>query len=221
MLGRFGGRDPIEYFGGATLYTYAGNNPLRWTDSHGLFHGGIGFLGGLPGYSPGSTWNPEGDVDKSGGNQEDMTATAITGALIVSAGAGGIAGVGSEAVDTVIEVGLGVSLPMSPADALQDLGKSLLKRNARKCCPRPGSISGNPANRLIDVPTKNGTLVRRHVCISAEDAQRYRDAVRDRYNDILNETPPGLSDEAIHAWRFEQLNAFRREWLDGYYSKRP
>ncbi len=109
------------------LYTYAGNNPLRWTHSHGLFHGGIGFLGELPGYSPGSTWNPEGDLDKSGGNQEDMTATAITGAFIVSAGAGGIAGVGSEAVDTVIEVGLGVSLPMSPADALQDLGKSLLR----------------------------------------------------------------------------------------------
>ncbi|MBX3433269.1 MAG: hypothetical protein KF847_08105, partial [Pirellulales bacterium] len=86
--------------------------------------------------------------------------------------------------------------------------------------PRPGSIGGNPANRVIEVPTKNGKLVNRHVRITAEDAQRYRNAVADRYNQLLKETPEGLSQEAKSAWRHQKVNEFRRQWLDEFYRTR-
>jgi hypothetical protein len=86
---------------------------------------------------------------------------------------------------------------------------------------RVGSIRGNPANRLIDVPDKNGRLTRRYVRITKEDAAAYRQAQADRLGLLYNEpTPAGMSDEQIRAWRHQQMNAYRRQWLDEFYRTR-
>jgi len=52
-IGRFINKDPIGYFGGLNLYTYAANNPIRYTDINGLYPNrektskALGFFGQL------------------------------------------------------------------------------------------------------------------------------------------------------------------------------
>jgi len=48
-IGRFLQIDPIGYIGGLNLYTYCGNNPVRWVDPQGLFLVRIGGAAGLGG----------------------------------------------------------------------------------------------------------------------------------------------------------------------------
>ncbi len=85
---------------------------------------------------------------------------------------------------------------------------------------RPGSIGGNPANRLIDVPTMAGNLTRRWVRITDVDAASYRTAQADKIGQLYNETPAGLSEAEGQAWRLQQMNEFRRQWLDDFYKNR-
>jgi len=65
QLGRFLQRDPVGYQGGTNLVSYVDCNPLNGVDPLGLYPSGLGGLGGMPGFSPGSQWNPSGAVSGS------------------------------------------------------------------------------------------------------------------------------------------------------------
>ena len=57
-VGRWTGRDQVYEMGGGNLYTYVGNDPLRYVDRHGLFI----IRSNTPGVSPPGGWPDPADM---------------------------------------------------------------------------------------------------------------------------------------------------------------
>jgi RHS repeat-associated protein len=79
---------------------------------------------------------------------------------------------------------------------------------------RPGSVSGNPANRLVETgtPLKNGTgWVKRWTTMTAEEEQAQAQAVSDRYNQVEIQSRSLPPDEQ-GPYRFEQMRQFRTNY---------
>lgn len=230
-VGRWVSKDPIGFAGGdANLYRYVGNSPGMYVDPNGLF--------GDP-WTVGQIDNAERsgrdyDPHRYTRTIEDIPITPMDravasawlgGSFCAGAGFAAFGGrataafVAEEAAEAVVEEVTGVPIIVDPGDIVEGIAKRTGRR-AFERAPNPGGISSNPANRRIDVPDKNGRLTRRHVRISPADEQKYCDAVADRYNQLLGETPSGLSEAEKAAWRHQRMNDFRREWLDRFYKER-
>jgi RHS repeat-associated protein len=90
--------------------------------------------------------------------------------------------------------------------------------------PRPGSISGNPANRLIEtgIPTRNGGWAQRWVRITEADKARWlseRHQYYDHVSDLARKMR--LCPEEAHRFRFEQMRQWRTNWLRDFLDNRP
>ena len=176
-------------------------------------------------------------------------AGALAGGLVI-AGVGSVtvgtassvAGmITAELADTAVEAGISaatgydVFFPVSPLDLGQDLGKYSIKKGLRKCASgssldevlhsgtratRPGSISRNPANRLVEtgIPLKNGDGWRRRwIRMLEADELAQRHAIANRYNNLLDQaTDLGLSGQVRRDFLFEQMQKFRTEWLQDF-----
>jgi hypothetical protein len=89
--------------------------------------------------------------------------------------------------------------------------------------PRPGSISGNPANRKIEtgIPRKDGAWKKKWVRITEEDLREQRTAIANRYNELLNEASElNLMGQARTDFLFEQMRQFRTTWLKNFLDNR-
>ncbi len=89
---------------------------------------------------------------------------------------------------------------------------------------RLGSISGNPANRLIETgtPLKNGFGWRRKwIRITEADALAQRQAIANRYDQLVQAvTKQGLTGQARRDNIFEQMKILRTEWLKNFLKNR-
>lgn len=108
-----------------------------------------------------------------------------------------------------------VAAPRSKADDFADAGSRVA---------RPGSISGNPANRLVETgkPLKNGDgWARRWIRMTEADELAQRRGIADRYDALLDEaTQRGLSGQARRDFLFEQMRRFREKWLEDFLENR-
>jgi hypothetical protein len=79
---------------------------------------------------------------------------------------------------------------------------------------RPLSVSGNPANRLVEtgVPLKGKVgWQKRWTRMTLEDELRQAEAISNRYNEVIREAEH-LSDDARKQYIFEQMRRFRMEY---------
>jgi RHS repeat-associated protein len=84
--------------------------------------------------------------------------------------------------------------------------------------PSPGSISGNPANRLIETgtPLKNGFGWRkRWYRMNDADERAYGQACQQRLDQLYGETN-GLPEAARRAHHFQEMSKFRQWWLEDF-----
>jgi hypothetical protein len=89
---------------------------------------------------------------------------------------------------------------------------------------RPGSVSGNPANRLVETgrPLKSGNgWARRWIRMTEADELAQQRAIANRYNELLDEaTQRGLTEQARRDFLFEQMRQFREKWLKDFLMNR-
>ncbi len=90
--------------------------------------------------------------------------------------------------------------------------------------PRPGSISGNPANQLLDTgtPLKDGSgWAKRWFRITPEDAKAYQQGVAEFYENIRDLADRmRLSPDVAKQFRFDQMRQFRTNWLSDFLQNR-
>jgi hypothetical protein len=90
--------------------------------------------------------------------------------------------------------------------------------------PRPGQISGNPANRLVETgtPRTDGTgWVRRWTKMTSEQEVAQAQAIANRYNEVLKEANRlGLTGEQQRQYILEQMQRFRAEYRDWFLQNR-
>lgn len=87
---------------------------------------------------------------------------------------------------------------------------------------RPGSVSGNPANRLVETgtPLKDGTgWVKRWTRMTAEQEIAQAEAIANRYNQVLQEAK-SLPIEQQQSYIFEQMQKFRTQYRQDFLNSR-
>ncbi len=92
-----------------------------------------------------------------------------------------------------------------------------------KSGPRPGSVSGNPANRLIEtgVPTKSGGWARRWIRMNETDYRRWLRERFEFYNHVSTlARRMRLSPTESRRFKFEQMRRWRTEWLRTFLENR-
>ena len=126
--------------------------------------------------------------------------------------------IGESAGSEVAEGLSGGEAACAPGSVADDLA------GAGSRASRLGSISGNPANRLIETgkPLKNGEgWVRRWIRITPADELAQRQAIANRYGELAKEaTKQGLTGNARRKFLFEQMSQFRTEWLKNFLKNR-
>lgn len=87
---------------------------------------------------------------------------------------------------------------------------------------RPGSISGNPTNRLVETgtPLKNrGGWQKRWTRMTREDELRQAEAISRRYDQVIREAQ-NLPDDVRKQYVFEQMRKFRAEYRENFLRSR-
>ena len=121
-------------------------------------------------------------------------------------------------------VGLAWVAPaVQPRPEFPELGPKSVKPPAKAPSNlRPGSISGNPANRLLETgtPLKNSVgWVKRWYRISAEDAQAYANACAEKLDQLYQETR-WMPEAARRPYRLQEMSKFRSQWLKEFVENR-
>lgn len=89
---------------------------------------------------------------------------------------------------------------------------------------RPGSVSGNPANRLVETgtPLKDGYGWRkRWYRMTEDDYNAYRRAIFNKHQELegITKNWDRLGVES-HTFRFEEMAKFRNQWLQDFLERR-
>lgn len=87
---------------------------------------------------------------------------------------------------------------------------------------RPGSVSGNPANRLVETgtPLKDGSgWVRRWTKMTAEEELAQAQAIENRYNQVIAEAEK-LPLKRQQRYILEQMQQFRSQYRQQFLQNR-
>ena len=89
---------------------------------------------------------------------------------------------------------------------------------------RPGSVSGNPQNRLVEtgeIVADGSRYRKRWIRMTIEDEKQFGNALAKKHVEALREADRlGLSGQERRKFMFEELGRFRRQWLDDFLKNR-